>query len=304
MNGDRPKCRFCAAGSEFQKIKGEYVYGAPDNYHFYICDKCEMVYLYPLMTEEQEKEFYAKEFEGFMHNRSGAEMDWSGPEAHVKSSRRERDRRELILPMDQMKGKRVLEIGCSSGFLLSHLKENGAEVVGIEPSGLFSKFVTQQKINVYSDLMDLSSAHERQFDFAIHYYVLEHIREPELFLRSIMEHLKPGGCMIFEVPCVSDPLVALYNVPAFDKFYWSFAHHWYFSKKTLGLLLDRVGSRYKLFPEQRYDLSNHMWWMLKGKPGGMGKFSEVFSKETEEAYKKDLKHAWLCDTIVAKVFKD
>ena len=113
-----------------------------------------------------------------------------------------------------------------------------------------------------------------------------------------------GGQMIFEVPCVTDPLVELYKVPSFDKFYWSFAHHWYYSKKTLGNLLDRVGLRYDLMPEQRYDISNHMWWMSEGKPGGMGKYSHVFSEETEKSYREDLKRAWLCDTIVAKIYKD
>jgi hypothetical protein len=109
--------------------------------------------------------------------------------------------------------------------------------------------------------------------------------------------------MIFEVPCASDPLVELYKVSAFDRFYWSVAHHWYFTKESLTEILKKVGYRFKLFPEQRYDLSNHMTWMLEGKPGGLGRYSHIFGRDLEKRYKEKLKENWLCDTIIAVVSK-
>jgi len=299
---NKPTCRFCGCTPEKQSVKGEYVYGAPEGHHFWQCDECQMVYLYPLMTPEQEKEFYIKEFEKFMGDRAGKDMDWSGPEQHIQSSERERIRRESWLPLKDIVGKRVLEIGCSSGFLLTPLREkHGVEVVGIEPSGVFSEFVKQKGITIYDELSSFKAAGEEPVDLAIHYYVLEHIRDPEIFLKDILLHVKPGGQMIFEVPCVTDPLIELYDIPAFDKFYWSFAHHWYFSRKTLAMLLDRVDMPYEIFPEQRYDLSNHMVWMMTGRPGGMGRFSHVFGEKTNSSYKEDLKKSWICDTLVAKV---
>lgn len=42
---------------------------------------------------------------------------------------------------------------------------------------------------------------------------------------------------------------------------------------------------------------------MDGKAGGQGRF-DIFSKETIEAYKNDLKNSWNCDTVILKIFKD
>jgi hypothetical protein len=52
-------------------------------------------------------------------------------------------------------------------------------------------------------------------------------------------------------------------------------------------VFDKLGLKYELFPEQRYDLSNHIVWMLEGKPGGQARYSHVFSQGLIEKYKDD-----------------
>jgi len=119
-----------------------------------------------------------------------------------------------------------------------------------------------------------------------------------------MALLKPGGSMVFEVPCASDPLIELYKAPAFDRFYWSVAHHWYFNKKSLSLVLDKLNCTYRIMPEQRYDISNHMTWMMDGKPGGRERYSHILGKELDDLYKEKLKEHWLCDTMIAFIDKE
>jgi hypothetical protein len=150
-------------------------------------------------------------------------------------------------------------------------------------------------------LEELIENHDLPFDVIIHYYVLEHIGKPVEFIRQYMGGLNNTGKMIFEVPCATDPLVELYKVPAFDKFYWSVAHHWYFNKESLTGVLKKTGYSFELFPEQRYDISNHMTWMQEGKPGGLGRYSRIFGSELDTLYKEKLKENWLCDTIIAVV---
>jgi SAM-dependent methyltransferase len=143
----------------------------------------------------------------------------------------------------------------------------------------------------------------KKFDLIIHYYVLEHIKDPVSFIKEYMNYLSDGGKMIFEVPCATDPLVELYHSLAFDKFYWSVAHHWYFNKESLTDVLNKTGYKFQLFPDQRYDLSNHITWMLEGKPGGMNKYSHIFGTELDKLYKEKLKENWLCDTIICVIEK-
>jgi SAM-dependent methyltransferase len=206
---------------------------------------------------------------------------------------------EYYLEQDQ----EILEIGCSSGFMLSALKIRGANVYGIDPSEGFLSYVRSKGINVYKNIEELKNNYKSLFDIVIHYYVLEHIRRPVEFVKESMELVKNDAKMIFEVPCATDPLIELYGISSFDKFYWSAAHHWYFNRESLAGVLKKTGFSFELFPEQRYDLSNHLTWMIEGVPGGMGRYTHIFGTDLEEAYKKKLKENWLCDTIIAVVWK-
>lgn len=296
-----PNCRFCDAGPSFQSIKGEFVYGGTSERHFWKCDACQMIYLFPSHSEEEELSFYKKEFEKYMEKRTGQDKDWSSPEKHFISNQHEVRRRMPFLESYLTEGQKILEIGCSSGFMLSALKGKGMDVYGLDPSEGFIEYVKSKGIPAYKTLEQLRKKYDLAFDLIIHYYVLEHIRNPAEFIKEYMGLLNDAGKMIFEVPCATDPLVELYKVPAFDRFYWSVAHHWYFNRESLMRLLKKTGYSFELFPEQRYDISNHMTWMLEGKPGGLGRFRHIFGTDLDELYKEKLKENWLCDTIIAVV---
>lgn len=299
----KPKCRFCDADASKQSVKGDFVYGGRPEHKFWYCNNCQMIYLYPLLTEEEENFFYKKEFEKYMAERGARDKDWTAPEKHFLSNQGEKERRMRVLDKHLSNNQKILEIGCSSGFMLYALKEKGHDVTGIDPSEGFIDFVKSKGISVYGNLSDLKNEHSHAFDLIIHYYVLEHIRNPSVFIETYMGQLNDNGKMIFEVPCASDPLIELYGIPAFDKFYWSIAHHWYFNKDSMTALLEKTGYKFQLIPEQRYDISNHITWMLDGKPGGYGRFSHIFESDLDEMYKEKLKTRWLCDTIVAIIEK-
>ncbi len=298
-----PKCRLCNSGPNNQKIIGDYVYGGLKEHKFWKCSVCDAVYLYPSLEKQDEEKFYREEFEKFMFSRSGGKTNWNQPEKHIKANEETVRRRWKYLRKEIQNNSRLLEIGCSSGFMLDHFKKNGIKTVGIEPSNIFLEYLKLKGYPVYQSLDDLKKAEIKLFDIITHFFVLEHIRDPEEFLRSQLEMLNPGGKIIFEIPCVNDPLLSVYKIPSFGKFYWSVAHHWYFSPTSLSFLLDKLNCKYKLIPEQRYDLSNHIIWMLEGKPGGQNHFSNIFSDELINKYQQDLKDKWLCDTIICIIQK-
>jgi len=301
---NKPNCRFCKSEPSKQSIKGDFVFGGKPEQKFWLCDDCQTIYLYPPPSEEDEIAFYKQEFEKFMGDRSAPDKDWSSPEKHFQSNQDEMKRRMCILEKYVSKGQKILEVGCSSGFMLNALKERGTVVYGIDPSEGFIEYVKAKDILVYKNLFELKKDFNGKFDIIIHYYVLEHIREPLEFIQSYMNLLNENGRMIFEVPCATDPLVELYKVPAFEKFYWSVAHHWYYNKESLTALLGKTGLKFQLFPEQRYDLSNHIIWMLEGKPGGLGRFTNIFGHGFDELYKEQLKKSWYCDTLIAILDKN
>ena len=200
---------------------------------------------------------------------------------------------------------KILEVGCSSGFMLYPLIDKGHQCLGVEPSGVFKDYLKNRGLSVCDSLKQVPKIiSEPEFDLILHFFVLEHISEPAIFLKDQISLLKPGGKIIFEVPNVADPLHSVYDIPSFERFYWSIAHPWYFSEAALHFLLKQIGSTYEILLDQRYDLSNHIIWARDGCPGGMGQFTNILGKDFEENYKQGLIQIGKCDTLIAIIKKD
>ena len=142
----------CKKDTSNHIIKGNVVYGGNENQKFYKCDNCDVVYLYPKLNKIIEKKFYKKEFEKFMSKRAGQDMNWDGPEQHVKSSEREAKRRMNFLQPFLKKKLKILEVGCSSGFMLYKLKNEKQTVSGIDPSGTFISYIEANNIKCFKNI--------------------------------------------------------------------------------------------------------------------------------------------------------
>jgi SAM-dependent methyltransferase len=261
--------------------------------------------MHPGLTPEEEARFYAAEFEGFMAARAGAAGGWDKVEDHIRANEPTRLRRMGYLKPYLEKPASVLEIGCSSGFMLFPLIEAGHRCTGVEPSGVFGGYLRGRGLSMHASLDQLTlSGGEDRFDIVMHFFVLEHIALARAFLERQLTLLKPGGKIIFEIPNAADPLYSVYDVPAFEHFYWSIAHPWYFSEASLRCLLDQIGRPYEIKRDQRYDLSNHMVWARDGRPGGMARFTEILGREVEESYKQGLIRSGRCDTLIGIVSND
>jgi len=221
------RCPLCQAGTERQNVVTRHVFGGKPAHAFYHCDKCSVSYLYPGLTPEEESRFYAAEFSKFMTSRAGDQAGWEEPEKHVTSNEWMRKRRMKYLRPNLPRTGKILEIGCSSAFMLYPLVEEGYECVGVEPSGVFGEFVKAKGLDCYDKFEDLlaSAEYKGGFDVIMHAYVLEHISNPFKFLSDQLEILKPNGSLIFEIPNAADALITIYDIPAFERFYWHVGHH-------------------------------------------------------------------------------
>jgi SAM-dependent methyltransferase len=295
-----PKCRICNAIESDQFIRAPFVFGGRDEHNFWQCKKCNSIYLYPIPTTEEEKKFYLQEFEGFMSTRVGDHRDWSNAEKHKVTNQDQVVRRLPFLEEYLKQGVNLLEIGCSSGFMLDAFKNYGVNCLGVEPSGEFSEFLEKSghiSVNDISDIVD------KKFDIITNFFVFEHIRDPFNFIKEMYNLLNDNGVIVCEIPCANDPLTSLYNIDEFEKFYWSIAHHYYYTPESLHYIMDKLEYKYELVPEQRYDLSNHMTWMSDGRPGGQGRYSEALGKDVVNLYKNRLIETWQCDTVFLYIWK-
>jgi 2-polyprenyl-3-methyl-5-hydroxy-6-metoxy-1,4-benzoquinol methylase len=184
--------------------------------------------------------------------------------------------------------------------MLYPLAADGHRCVAVEPSGVFSDYVRERGLPCYQSLdqLTVSEGAAATYDLILHYYVLEHLRDPVDFLRRQLALLKPGGTIIFEVPNANDALATLYDIAAYERFIWVVSHHWYFSERSLAHVMKSAGGTGEVRLDQRYDLSNHLIWARDGKPGGMARFTAVLGKDVEDHYRQALIRARRCDTLI------
>ncbi len=281
------------------------VYGDDSGRAVFVCAVCDVRYLFPGLTPDEEQRLYAAEFELFMANRSGPDAGWDGPERHITVNEAQRRRRMRHLAAMIEPTSRILEVGCGSGFMLYPLAAEGHECVAIEPSGIFSEYVLSRGIRCFravDELLD-SGTVAGSFDLVLHYYVMEHLADPVAFLKAQLDLLKPGGRIVFEVPNANDALTVLYEIPAYTRFIWVVSHRWYFTEKSLAATIARAGGQGEVRLDQRYDLSNHLVWARDGRPGGMGRFTPSLGEEIEDLYRQALIRARVCDTLIGIIQK-
>lgn len=263
----------------------------------YQCSECGIVFLHPIMTPEEEREFYGAKFAEYMAARGQA--GGADPEQSFEKWRPEGERRRTLLAPWLHHGMRVLEIGSATGFLLDAIRPHvGDELVGIEPGDEFREFSARQLgLEVHSERGAVAG---RVFDLVLAYYVVEHLRDPVGELSQWRELLAPGGLLAIEVPNVDDALVRYWQVQEFDRFYWQKAHYFNYSHQTLTMVLEMAGfTDVNTVPVQRYDISNHIHWLWKGKPGGLGAYTDLLDDAVNTEYARALRERWLCDTVMA-----
>jgi 2-polyprenyl-3-methyl-5-hydroxy-6-metoxy-1,4-benzoquinol methylase len=101
---------------------------------------------------------------------------------------------------------RVLDVGCSSGYLARRLIERGSSVVGIEvdeQAAEEARDVCEQVFVGDVETMELPFE-DASFDVVLCGDVIEHLRQPDAFLTRIRPLIRPGGRLVLTTPNVAN----------------------------------------------------------------------------------------------------
>ena len=239
-----------------------------------------------------------------MDKRVGKKI-WKDPNLNSKNNIETKNRRlKYLKNYINNNYQNILEFGAASGFMIEYFKKKKYECYAVEPSIINLNHLSKINIRAYDTLNNLKKNNKNiKFDLITHYFVLEHVVDPYKFLLDQIKLLKKGGKIIFEIPCYNDALYTIFNLSKFENFYWSKVHNFYFNKKSLNYLLNKFNLKYHIFYDQRYDLSNHLYWCINGKPGGSKYFTEKLGSRLENLYKKSLIKQGFADTLVGVIIK-
>ncbi len=200
------------------------------------CRRCGLVYANPRPTTSELAAYYQTQFIQGRHEIATVEQ--ARERARRKGSAKKYSVKGLIEPLSS--GSRVLEIGCSYGFLLNAIHQSiGCHVEGVEPSEVSGAFAQEEfGFPVYhgtaESYLQKTPIPEEKFDLIILYHVLEHIEDPVEVLTRLGDRLAPSGRLYVSVPDVlhlQEPPESFFQVP----------HLYSFSPWTLHLTLWRAG---------------------------------------------------------------
>jgi SAM-dependent methyltransferase len=147
-------------------------------------------------------------------------------------------RLDLITSSRKRKG-RVLEVGSSTGLMLSLFKSCGWEVLGIEPSKQAASFAKKEGIATVNENFEETKIPKDKFDAVIINHTLEHMDHPDEILAKVAHTLTKDGLLLIDVPNFGSWSAKLKGIN------WPYLlpveHRWHFTGEALRQLLEKNG---------------------------------------------------------------
>lgn len=192
------------------------------------CKECGLVYVNPRLSKEEIKNIYNEQNRNLLPGESPRpripyfKTYFRNIEKYVKG-----------------KGK-ILELGFGSGFFLKIAKDEKWETYGVEASSKLHDFSSLEKEhNIFIGDLEEAKYPKDFFDVVVGIHVLEHLTDPFATLLEIYRILKKGGILFIEVPNFG----GISSIIQRER--WKGvnprAHLYYFTPKTLSLLLNKTG---------------------------------------------------------------
>jgi len=148
--------------------------------------------------------------------------------------------------------KKLLDIGCGTGYFLDYMQKKNYEVYGVEKEKNAREFaINNFNIPVTSPDNFLSQKQNKQYDIITYWHVLEHIQNFNEYLKSTHNKLNKDGILIIALP----------NHKSYDakyyKQYWAGydvpRHLWHFEPDTLKKLIKNHGFKIRKLKKLPFD---------------------------------------------------
>ena len=214
------------------------------------------------------------------------------------------DKRRYDFVKEKIANKNVLDFGCGIGGFIEMAKKSARNISGVELDRALQSSFQERGLNVFLNLKEAKEQGKKKYDVITAFHVVEHLQDPIEILKDLSELLTKNGEVVIEIPNSNDALLTLYESETFQNFtYWSL-HLFLFNKKTVTELIKQAGLKLNWIKHvQRYPLSNHLYWLAKGMPGGHKKWDFLDNSKLNTEYENQLALIGRTDTIMLGVSK-
>lgn len=199
------------------------------------CRTCGLVYAKPrnAVAHDEGPENYSKDYSEDYY-RDGTYADYLADRDAIQ-----RNAPRVLSELEQMvKGRRLLDVGCATGFFLEAARSRGWMVQGLEVSEYASNYARRElKLQVETASIVSPPAGLSQFDVVTLWDTIEHLDRPGLALANIRRLLGPRGVLVFSTGDYDSLLRRLTG-----KRWRLFAdptHNFFFNARVLQRMLER-----------------------------------------------------------------
>jgi len=160
------------------------------------CSQCGLRFTNPRPNQTARKMLYSRRY--YFDYRA-----WLGQRIQSDSTIQEgllAEQQLAQILMYKKEGK-FLDVGCSTGDLLSAAQKKGFDCVGIEPNTWACNFAIKKKgLKIINEELGTASLKSGTFDVVSYMEVIEHIPDPLAELRAIKRIIKNDGILILSTP--------------------------------------------------------------------------------------------------------
>jgi 2-polyprenyl-3-methyl-5-hydroxy-6-metoxy-1,4-benzoquinol methylase len=279
-------CQICGSKNTEIKYKGAIRNGKfPDvieDAEIFTCLGCGVEYL-----SKYDIDYTKKDYRNLVDSESTEE-------SYYKIHDNDQYSKLSLFELKELRGKKVVDIGCGAGSFLDLVKGFSSETYAIEPAKYYHKSLKSKQHKVFDSLDEILKESEGTFDIVTSFSVIEHVDDPLDFIVKSSKLLKSGGKMVFSTPNSNDILLKL--IPnEYSSFFYRVVHKWYFNSKSLSYLANYANLEFKIVYKHRFDLANLISWCNEQKPNCAKPIE--FSTNLDVLYKMELESKGISDYI-------
>jgi 2-polyprenyl-3-methyl-5-hydroxy-6-metoxy-1,4-benzoquinol methylase len=196
------------------------------------CSSCDFLFTNPRPSESKIGYYYESQ-EYISHH-----DDAKGFMSKVYKTVRDHTIGEKIKLINGLKSNKgnLLDIGCGTGNFVQACKENGWDIMGVEPDQGARQVAAERTGQTILQNIFEAEISKQKYDIITMWHVLEHVHLLNETISWLKSHLKPGGKIIIAVPNPNShdakkygEFWAAYDVPR---------HLYHFTEKTMKTVME------------------------------------------------------------------
>ena len=236
-----------------------------DRWLLFQCSHCNVVFVDPPPHIDYLKEEVYSEKAKYQIKKISSQL---------KAKPTERFERFLKFIEKDGAGRKILDVGCSSGEFMYFANQRGYQMWGVELNKKTASIAQADGLNVFLGTLSEAKYENNFFDYILLGDVIEHVPDPRELIAECVRILSNNGKIIIATPNIgcfwSRATLILYRL---FKIPWSSidppGHLFYFSEANLNLLMKQfsflpVKVRYDKKSDLRNELGHtHLWGRFK-----------------------------------------